>query len=183
ATGPVSYYYYMQLCLSHPEFGYYMSPTNPIIGEGAGLVTSPEISQIFGEVCSALFQWIMAGCPAAVSRVDLGSGKGTIHWALQLFVVENSRALRQIQSDTISKIRRGGWDPSWLDSIQDIEPSSAFTMVMAHEFFDALPVDIFKRTEEGWNEVKIGVLASNEENTLPRLQTILEPQTLPRLRP
>ncbi|KAH8826510.1 S-adenosyl-L-methionine-dependent methyltransferase [Flagelloscypha sp. PMI_526] len=206
ATGPVSYSYYMQLCLSHPELGYYMSPTNPIIGEGGDFVTSPEISQIFGELIAVWFtqQWIMAGCPPAVRLIELGPGKGTLTLDIgrtcnrlwknsingqprypprierQVFMVENSRALRQIQSDTISQIREGGWDPLWLDSVQDVEPSSAFTMVVAHEFFDALPVDVFKKTEEGWNEVKIGMPVSNEENLLPPLQTILEPTNSPK---
>lgn len=40
----------MQMCLAHPTEGYYMNPTNPIFGARGDFTTSPEISQVFGEV-------------------------------------------------------------------------------------------------------------------------------------
>lgn len=40
----------MQLCLSHPTDGYYMNPRNFIFGLDGDFITSPEISQVFGEV-------------------------------------------------------------------------------------------------------------------------------------
>ena len=52
ATGPMSISTYMQLCLSHPTHGYYMNPSNPVFGKAGDFITSPEISQVFGEVRS-----------------------------------------------------------------------------------------------------------------------------------
>ena len=54
-TGPISFASYMQLCLSHPTEGYYQKPTNTIFGSRGDFITSPEISQVFGEVRSLLF--------------------------------------------------------------------------------------------------------------------------------
>ena len=50
ATGPLPFSTYMQLCLSHPTHGYYMKSSNKIFGSGGDFITSPEISQVFGEV-------------------------------------------------------------------------------------------------------------------------------------
>jgi NADH dehydrogenase [ubiquinone] 1 alpha subcomplex assembly factor 7 len=40
----------MQLCLAHPTHGYYMNPSHPVFGTSGDFITSPEISQVFGEV-------------------------------------------------------------------------------------------------------------------------------------
>lgn len=50
ATGPISFGTYMQMCLSHPIEGYYMKADRPVLGERGDFTTSPEISQVFGEV-------------------------------------------------------------------------------------------------------------------------------------
>ena len=50
STGPISFATYMQLCLSHPTEGYYTRRSNPIFGSHGDFITSPEMSQVFGEV-------------------------------------------------------------------------------------------------------------------------------------
>ena len=39
---------YMTLCLQHPTLGYYTTRT--VFGKEGDFITSPEISQVFGEV-------------------------------------------------------------------------------------------------------------------------------------
>lgn len=97
ATGPMPVARYMQLCLSHPTEGYYMK--RQVFGSQGDFITSPEISQVFGEVNSALYltefsltttyfnqllaiwlltQWIAKGKPASTRLVELGPGRGTL---------------------------------------------------------------------------------------------------------
>lgn len=45
---------YMTLCLQHPTLGYYTTRT--VFGKEGDFITSPEISQVFGEVRFALSQ-------------------------------------------------------------------------------------------------------------------------------
>lgn len=53
-AGPLSFATYMQQCLSHPTHGYYMNPANSVFGARGDFITSPEISQMFGEVCACV---------------------------------------------------------------------------------------------------------------------------------
>jgi NADH dehydrogenase [ubiquinone] 1 alpha subcomplex assembly factor 7 len=46
----------MQFCLSHPTEGYYSQ--GDVFGRQGDFVTSPEISQVFGEVG---FRWSVRG--------------------------------------------------------------------------------------------------------------------------
>lgn len=39
---------YMKLCLTHPTLGYYSQ--GDVFGRQGDFITSPEISQVFGEV-------------------------------------------------------------------------------------------------------------------------------------
>lgn len=41
---------YMQMCLTHPTEGYYSK--HEVFGTKGDFITSPEISQVFGEVCT-----------------------------------------------------------------------------------------------------------------------------------
>lgn len=76
--GPITLERYMDLALSHPEFGYYMK-SDPLGAQG-DFTTAPEITQMFGELLGlwAVEVWTMMNKPTPVRLVELGPGRGTL---------------------------------------------------------------------------------------------------------
>eukprot|EP00041_Stephanoeca_diplocostata_P017882 m.368998 g.368998 ORF g.368998 m.368998 type:complete len:111 (+) comp20845_c0_seq18:33-365(+) len=78
-------------------------------GAAGDFITSPEISQIFGELIGIwhVAQWMNAGCPPKVQLIECGPGRGTMmadmlraikqfpdmQVALDVHLVEKSHAL------------------------------------------------------------------------------------------
>ncbi|WP_181706728.1 class I SAM-dependent methyltransferase [Chthonobacter rhizosphaerae] len=164
--GPISVADFMALALGDPEHGYYAS--REPFGAAGDFVTAPEISQMFGELIGA---WAMAvhaaiGAPDPVRLVELGPGRGTLmadllraarvrpafRAAIDLHLVETSPRLRAVQAETLAA---SGVTPTWHDRIDTLPPGPA--IVIANEFFDALPVRQLVRTPEGWRERVIGL--------------------------
>lgn len=167
--GPITLADYMAEALTHPRHGYYM--TGDPFGAAGDFVTAPEISQMFGELiglwCANI--WQRMGRPDPVLLVELGPGRGTLmadalraartvpdfRHALRPHLVEISPALRRRQADTL----RAETPPVWHDSLADV-PEGPMILI-ANEFFDALPVRQFARTADGWCERLVTVGAES----------------------
>lgn len=70
----------MRQVLTSPEGGYYTSRTN-VFGKHGDFVTSPEISQVFGELVGiwTIAEWMAQGRKrSGVQLMEVGPGKGTL---------------------------------------------------------------------------------------------------------
>ncbi|MEY1556576.1 class I SAM-dependent methyltransferase [Yoonia sp. R2331] len=162
ANGPITLADFMAACLFDPTHGYYT--TREPFGAGGDFVTAPEISQMFGEMLGlALAQsWLDQGAPAPVTLAELGPGRGTLmadilratrgvpgfHDAVQVHLVEASPRLRALQADAVPQAR-------FADTLADLP--DAPLLLVANEFFDALPIRQFTRAGDGWAETLVGV--------------------------
>ena len=168
AQGPISIAEYMTQCLLHPRHGYYS--TRDPFGARGDFTTAPEISQMFGEMLGLLVAqvWLDQGRPAPFTLAELGPGRGTLmadilrateqvegfHQALRLHLVEASPVLRDIQTT-----RLRAYEPQFHDTADTLPEHPLF--VIANEFFDALPIRQFLRTETGWAERMVGCDGAN----------------------
>jgi NADH dehydrogenase [ubiquinone] 1 alpha subcomplex assembly factor 7 len=159
AEGPMPVSEFMATALGHPEHGYYMTQT--AIGAAGDFITAPEISQMFGELLGlwCVSVWQTMGEPAFVNLVELGPGRGTLLAdamravkvqpkfceAAKIRLVESSPRLRQEQQRKLADI-----PATWHDSFAGVPQGPS--LLLANEFFDALPVRQFQHTDRGWCE-------------------------------
>jgi SAM-dependent MidA family methyltransferase len=170
AEGPMTVARYMAIALMHPVHGYYTS-RDPF-GARGDFTTSPEISQMFGELIGlwAAAVWQLMGAPNPVRLVELGPGRGTLmndalraaaivpdfRAALSVHLVEMSPLLRERQEATL---RSHKLPLSWHDNLAAVPRGPL--LVIANEFFDALPVHQVVKTEDGWHERMVGLDPNN----------------------
>jgi len=130
---------------------YYYATRDPL-GAAGDFITAPEVTQMFGEMIGAALAdcWKRAGAPGEAIYAELGPGRGTLaRDALRVLraarftgaahFVEASPVLRRAQKDLVPAGR-------WHDSI-DTLPRRPLLLV-ANEFFDALPIRQFARGVE-----------------------------------
>ena len=163
-SGPISLSQYMEICLWDDENGYYTS--NQVLGENGDFITSPEISQTFGELIGL---WALSFYQEFINKkylciTELGSGRGTLlkdairtiykvtnnKINLEITILEKSERLITLQKENLKNK-----NVKWISDIKglSLEPQ----IIIANEFFDALPINQYVRSNKGWHEKKIAI--------------------------
>jgi len=169
--GPITIARYMAEALGHPTHGYYRR-ADPL-GAAGDFITAPEISQMFGELLGlwAVACWHQIGAPAPVLLVELGPGRGTLMAdalraaraaapafcdAAAIHLVETSPVLRARQAERLATDKQGA-RITWHDRLDSVPDGPM--ILLANEFFDALPIHQFVRQADGWHERLVGLQA------------------------
>jgi NADH dehydrogenase [ubiquinone] 1 alpha subcomplex assembly factor 7 len=166
AEGPMSLERFMSLAALHAEHGYYR--TKLPIGARGDFVTAPEIHQMFGELIGlwAAEVWHALGAPTELHLIELGPGRGTLmadvlraarvvpefRRALDVHFVEASEILMREQSRALDAETI---NVTWHSDIESLPAGPA--ILLANEFFDALPVRHYMRGQAGWHERLVGL--------------------------
>jgi NADH dehydrogenase [ubiquinone] 1 alpha subcomplex assembly factor 7 len=167
-AGPMPVATYMRLCLTHPQYGYYIN-RDPF-GTGGDFVTAPEISQMFGELIGVWLAsvWEQLGSPENMRLIELGPGRGTMlldalraaktvqgfQRAIVLHLVEISPALQKVQERRLAPL---GLPIHWHAALEDVPAGPC--LIVANEFIDALPVHQAVKQADGWHERVIEIAA------------------------
>jgi NADH dehydrogenase [ubiquinone] 1 alpha subcomplex assembly factor 7 len=189
SAGPLPVWRYMDLCLLHPEHGYYVS-RDPLGREG-DFTTAPEVSQMFGELLGlwAASVWRAMDSPSQLRLIELGPGRGTmiadalralrvlppLYQSLSVHLVEVNPVLRNKQQSTLSGVR----NVSWHNNIDEVPEGPA--IILANEYFDVLPIHQVVRQPTGWHERTVDLdnsgklVFSVSQEPIPRFEVLLPP--------
>ena len=152
--GPIPFSRYMELCLYHPELGYY-SRNAAQFGKAGDFYTSSDMHAVFGRLLARQFEemWRALDSPAEIMVKELGPGRGlfaqdVLDWAekkfpeffqaLRYVLVEQSPALRGRICETLK--HRFESRKAAFGSLEGRVDSPV--IVFANEFFDAIPVEV-----------------------------------------
>ena len=152
-NGPISIASFMEISLSDKKYGYYRKKMP--LGSKGDFVTSPDISQIFGEVIGIwiLDIWLKLKEPSNFQIVDLGGGRGTL-------LKDISRVLKNkvsnfvyidINEELIELQKKSLEIASHFESIDDIPKMP--TIFIGNEFLDTFPMHQFIKRNNYWREI------------------------------
>jgi len=158
--GAISFQHYMELALYAPGLGYYAAGSSKL-GEEGDFITAPEISSLFSR---SLANAILPALNDDEIILEVGAGRGRMAVDILLYlkqqnklpkeywILELSADLKERQQETIAKnIPEFLGQVIWLDEL----PEHFSGVVVANELLDAMPVQLFQKTENDINEINV----------------------------
>ena len=173
ASGPISFTEFMEAALYDPERGYYASG-KARIGASGDFVTAVSAGPLFGRLLARQFHemWNHLGCPSSWLLVEQGAFDGRLcadilegladfapacFTATSVAIVEPFPQFQVNQETTLQRFQS---KITWHRSCDSLP---VFTGVhYSNELLDAFPFHILRRTENEWQELRVGA----ESNTL-----------------
>ena len=165
ADGPIPFSKFMEACLYHPEYGYYMT-TRQRIGREGDFFTSSSVHALFGQlIARQLHQmWEILGCPLNFVIAEQGAGEG--HLCLDVLsaletdfpefysllcyrIVEISAVNRARQAQLLSRHQKA---VSWC---QQGDLAGMIGCYLSNELIDAFPVHLVEKRDGKLLEVYV----------------------------
>lgn len=155
AGGWLPFSRYMELALYAPGLGYYSAGARKLGAEG-DFITAPELSPLFGRVLARQVSELFQTLPHEILEVGAGSGALAASLLEELerlnalperyLILELSADLRQRERDTLAaRVPHLVERVAWLNQL----PPAFSGVVLGNEVLDAMPVEIFRVTDDG----------------------------------
>ena len=152
-NGPISIASFIEISLSDKKYGYYRKKMP--LGSKGDFVTSPDISQIFGEIIGIwiLDIWIKLKEPNNFQIVDLGGGRGTLLKDINRVLKNKIKnfIFIDINEELIKLQKKALNGATHFEKINDIPKKP--TIFIGNEFLDTFPVNQFIKKNNYWKEV------------------------------
>jgi SAM-dependent MidA family methyltransferase len=145
--GPLTYETFIDVVLYDEKQGYYREG-KPYRKD---YYTSPEIHPVFGKTLAAYIDRVRALCDrAAVTILELGGGSGVLaHQMTSLQKEDSSPNYFVVEKGKPKEADR----TVWVNDVADLPRIENFVVIIANEFFDALPFHRVAMTESGLREI------------------------------
>jgi SAM-dependent MidA family methyltransferase len=164
--GEISFSEFMEISLYHKDYGYYTSKKQ-IFGKNGDFITSPINSSLFGESISNEFINLKSNIDKDLSIIEMGGGDASLAIDLlknlktknclpgKYILLEISDSLIKLQKDNIKKsIPDLYYLFEWKNSLKGL---SIDGLIIANEFFDALPTERFRVIDDNVECLFIGI--------------------------
>ncbi|OSM06230.1 class I SAM-dependent methyltransferase [Magnetofaba australis] len=162
---------FMDLCLHHPQHGYY-NAQKARIGRSGDFVTAPELTSLFGELITLQLVeiWGRMGAPSRFDVVEMGAGVGRMaadilrtarlftgfKEAIRYAIVDSSPDFRQRQHETLAQAGIETDSVRWGASLLELTVEAPIDgVILGNEFLDALPVHGAAVTDQGLREIVV----------------------------
>lgn len=189
-NGPLNIAEFMNEAMFNPLSGYYCQ--RKPIGKDGDFITSPEISQSFGELIAAYFLNFILASPKKIALVEMGAGRGTLFKDILLtikkiseklgcnreikervtfHIIEISESLKKIQQENLYE---SGFQTLWHKDFTSFKNSAKDQEIyfFSNELFDCFPIHQFARTNAGWCEKLVDVIGNELVFTLENFNPI-----------
>jgi SAM-dependent MidA family methyltransferase len=165
-SGPMPFSRYMQLCLYHPEFGYYMQDRERT-GVKGDYFTSADLHPIFARLLArqAAEMWDLLGRPQKFAWVEMGFGRGLLareflyfaakampdfSAALDYVAIEPGQSRRE---RLLNRAAAEGLRLRVTESLEELDPVTG--CFFSNELVDAFPVSVVTRSGGKLKEVYV----------------------------
>ncbi|MFY9589149.1 class I SAM-dependent methyltransferase [Rickettsia endosymbiont of Halotydeus destructor] len=184
----------MREVLSSGPSSYYQH--TDMLGTDGDFLTAPEISQLFGEIIGlwCIKEWQKIGCPSRISIIELGPGRGLLmrdllrvaklvpefYQAITIELIEINPNFITNQQTNLQDINLPINHHLFVENI-----AKTPAIIIANEFFDAIPIKQYIKVKELWyervctvepldNQIKFDKIAINKNLQDYLLQTHVE---------
>ncbi|MDN5865660.1 MAG: SAM-dependent methyltransferase [Gammaproteobacteria bacterium] len=164
ADGAIPFSEYMRLALYAPGLGYYRAGAEKF-GAAGDFVTAPEVSPLFGQTVARQIGETLALCEGD-TVLELGAGSGRLALDVlrtlasenrlpqRYLILEPSAELAARQRDLLAGEPELAARVQWLNRLPE-KPVRG--VIFANEVADALPVERFRRDDDGVCRLGVGI--------------------------
>ena len=174
-TGPVTFEWFMEQALYHPELGYYSSGRCGI-GRGGDYFTNVSVGPLFGRLLAAQFaeMWESMGRPDDFVIVEQGAHHGDFardvlgavrerapdfFSTLRYWIIEPFPILRERQGKALHDFSE---KLTWEESLIDLEPFCG--VHFSNELLDAMPVHLIDKVARASSLNRVGSSGKNRRS-------------------